>query len=159
MKHPIVLPGLLLAIALGALGVWLSDVIGIRLLGFDRSPISPVMISIVLGMLIGNAVSLPGWTRPGLRFALTRVLRLGIILLGIRLSIVEVARLGVLSIPIVLVAILFGIGFTRYLNRRLSLPPRLGTLIGVGTAICGVSAIVATGRALSTKAMGHSEFP
>ena len=46
---------------------------------------------------------------------------------------------------------LFGIAFTRYLNRRLSLPPRLGTLIGVGTSICGVSAIVATGPGIDAR--------
>ncbi|GJM45379.1 MAG: membrane protein [Gemmatimonadota bacterium] len=145
------LPGLLAAVALGALGIGASQFVGARVLGLAKSPVSPVMVGILLGMLVRNLLGAPAFVRPGLRFAVTKVLRLGIILLGIRLSMFEVARLGLISIPVVVVCILFGILFSSLLNRWFALPARLGTLIGVGTAICGVSAIAATGPVIDAK--------
>lgn len=139
------LPGLALAVALGGFGVVASDVVGKGILGLANSPISPVMIGIVVGMALRNLVLLPDRTGAGLRFAGTKVLRLGIILLGIRLSILDVARLGALSLPVVVVCILAGLVFSSFLAKVFSLPPRLGLLIGVGTSICGISAIAATG--------------
>ena len=145
------LTGFLLAAALGAVGTWLAAWLGRAVWGLEKSPVSPVMVSIVLGMAIGNVVRLPAWTRPGLRFAMTRVLRLGIVLLGIRLSFVEVARLGALAFPLVVLCILSGLLLTGALGRRFGLPPRLVALIGVGTSICGVSAIAATGPAIRAR--------
>ena len=142
------LPGLVLTAAVAWLGLWSSKWIGQTLLGLPKSPISGIMMAIIIGLLIGNVIKLPQILRPGIRFSLKKVLRLGIILLGIRLSILDVLQLGALSIPVVLLCIIGGILITRWLGSKLNLPPRLGTLIGVGTSICGASAIVATGPAI-----------
>ena len=48
-------------------------------------------------------------------------------------------------------AIATGICLTLLVTRKLRLAERLGTLIGVGTGICGASAIVATGPAIEAK--------
>jgi uncharacterized integral membrane protein (TIGR00698 family) len=64
---------------------------------------------------------------------------------------VDVARLGTASIPIVVACIATGVTLSIALGRWMKLPPRLGTLIGVGTSICGVSAIAATGPAIDAK--------
>jgi len=109
------------------------------------------MVAIVLGMLAGNVLRLPAVFRPGVRLAATGVLRAGIVLLGIRLSFVEVARLGALSVPLVAVTIVAGIAISAAVARTFALPPRLGLLIGVGTSICGVSAIAATGPAIDAR--------
>lgn len=138
------LPGLAAAALLAWVATWASDTVGTTVLGFSRSPLSPVLMAIVIGLVIGNVVALPVVLKPGLDFAIKKVLRLGIILLGIRLSLVDVVQLGLIGIPIVILCIIGGIGITLALARRLKLPPRLGLLIAVGTAICGVSAIVAT---------------
>ena len=58
------------------------------------------------------------------------------------------ARLGVAGVPVVLAAIITGLVFVTWFNRRLGLPPRLGTLIAAGTSICGVTAIVSTAPAI-----------
>lgn len=150
-EAPQLLPGLLVAALLAWLSIWLSHYIGVTLMGFQKSPISAVTMAILLGLIIGNIVPLPGWLRPGFTFAVKRVLRLGIILLGIRLSIFDVFKLGAMGVPIVLVCILGALFFTTLLSRWLKLPQRLGTLIAVGTSICGVSAIVATGPAIDAR--------
>jgi uncharacterized integral membrane protein (TIGR00698 family) len=148
---PSLLPGLLVAALLAWLCIWLSKFIGVTLLGFDKTPISAVMLGILLGLIIGAVIPLPQALKPGFRFAVKKVLRLGIIMLGIRLTIFDVFKLGVYGVPIVVICILGALFFTTRINKGLKLPDRLGTLIAVGTSICGVSAIVATGPAIEAE--------
>lgn len=143
-----VLPGLALVGLLAAGSVFLSRLVGQTLFNLERSPLSPVMVAIVLGIAARNLLSLPDFLEPGITVAVRRILRTGIILLGIRLSLLEVLRLGLVGIPIVIGAIAVAILVTVTLARWIQLPQRLVTLIAVGTSICGVSAIVAAGPAI-----------
>lgn len=147
-KIPILFPGLLAVGALTLLSIWLSDFVGEGLLGFEKSPLSPVMIAILLGISISSIKPLPKTFAPGLTFAVKKLLKLGIILLGIRLTIFDVFRLGFFGVPIVILCILGALLITTQINKKLNLSPRLGALIAVGTSICGVSAIVATSPAI-----------
>jgi uncharacterized integral membrane protein (TIGR00698 family) len=146
-----IIPGLAVVILLGLLSMWLSDLIGKDLMGFEKSPISAVMICLILGLVIRNVFKLPTFLNVGFKFSVKKLLRLGIILLGIRLSIFSVFELGLIGIPIVLICITSAVLITTYLNKKLDQPKRLGTLIAVGTAICGVSAIVATSPVIDAK--------
>ncbi|MEX2356402.1 MAG: putative sulfate exporter family transporter [Thermaerobacterales bacterium] len=105
-------------------------------------PVSGVLVAIVLGLLLGNTLSLPAAVQPVIRFAVTTLLRLGIVLVGIKLSLLDIVRLGAWGIPIVAGSIGAGLILVTWMNRLLGLPPRLGTLIAAGTGICGVTAIV-----------------
>ena len=98
---PKLLPGLLAVSVLTWVSIWTSEFIGTRLMGFEKTPVSEVMVAIVLGLLIGVIVQLPKSLKPGLKFTVKKVLRLGIILLGIRLTVFDVFRLGIFGIPIV----------------------------------------------------------
>ncbi len=148
---PVLLPGLLVAALLAWLSIWLSKFIGVTLLGFDKTPISAVMLGILLGLIVGAIVPMPTVLKPGLKFAVKKVLRLGIIMLGIRLTIFDVFKLGAYGVPIVVICILGALFFTTRINKWLKLPERLGALIAVGTSICGVSAIVATGPSIDAE--------
>jgi len=148
---PLLVPGLVVAALLAWLSIWLSDYVGVTLLRFDKTPISAVMLAIVLGLVIGTVMPLPQALKPGFTFAVKKVLRLGIIMLGIRLTIFDVFKLGAFGVPIVVFCILGALFFTTRINRWAKLPERLGTLIAVGTSICGVSAIVATGPAIDAE--------
>ena len=79
---PKLIPGVIVVSLLAWFSFWLSDFIGVNLLDFDKSPVSPVMLAILLGLLIGASISLPDVMKPGLSFAIKKILRLGIILLG-----------------------------------------------------------------------------
>jgi uncharacterized integral membrane protein (TIGR00698 family) len=133
------------------LSKWFSGFLGVDVMGMEKSPISAVMMAILLGLIIGNVFPLPAWLKPGFSFSVKKVLRFGIILLGIRLSIFAVFELGAIGIPIVLLCIIGALFFTTRINNWLNLPERLGALIAVGTSICGVSAIVATGPAIEAE--------
>ena len=147
----LLLPGLGLAAVIAWLSIWLSDVIGVTLLGFEKTPVSAVVIAILLGMLVNNLFRLPGWLRQGITFSVQKVLRLAIILLGIRLSILDVYKIGARCLPVILLTITCGVVLTTLLARWLKIPERLGTLIGVGTSICGASAILATAPAIEAE--------
>jgi len=142
-----IIPGLILAIVVTIVGIQLTKWVAI-LLGLAKSPVSPIMMAIVLGIIVKNTIGVPKLCQAGVGFGLKKLLRLGIILMGIRLSIFAVLKIGVLCTGIVIVAIATGVFLTLLITRKLGLAERLGTLIGVGTGICGASAIVATGPAI-----------
>ena len=146
------LPGLAAAVLVMLAGFALADVLGQLMLAarglFGASPISGVPVAIVLGLLLRNLLTLPAALGHGLKVCTTTILRLGIVLVGIKLSVVEMARLGMAGVPVVMVAIATGLLFVTWFNRKLGLPPRLGTLIAAGTSICGVTAIVSTAPAI-----------
>lgn len=137
------LPGLLLALVLALLGKLLADSLA-PLLGMQKGAISGIMMAILLGILVSNLLRLPAALEPGIMFALRRVLRLGIVLLGIRLSLVEAGAIGLKSLPVIIGTVATALLLVTYLSRRLGLSERLGSLIAVGTSICGATAIVAT---------------
>ena len=146
-----ILPGLLLALVLAFAGQFLSDFIGIDLMGLPKSPISAIMMAIILGIIIRNTITLPAALQPGIRFGLVRILRLGIVLLGIRLSLGEAGSIGLQALPVIIGAVAAALLIVTYLARRLGLSGKLGTLIAVGTSICGATAIVATAPTIAAK--------
>jgi uncharacterized integral membrane protein (TIGR00698 family) len=138
------LPGLGLAGALAVVGSGLADWIGSALFGLERTPLSPILLAILGGLLIRNTLGLPAVYEAGLQLCLKRLLRLGVALLGLRLSLGAVGAIGLTALPVVLACIASALLAVRVASRALGVPQRLGTLIAVGTAICGNSAIVAT---------------
>jgi uncharacterized integral membrane protein (TIGR00698 family) len=145
-------PGVAAAFGVMVAGFWLADLIGRQILAAQgltgSSPVSGVPVAIVLGLLLRNTLPLPATLAPGLKFATTTILRAGIVLVGIRLSLFDVLKLGLAGLPVVVAAIATGMLFVTWFNRKLGLPPRLGTLIAAGTSICGVTAIVSTAPAI-----------
>lgn len=146
-----IIPGLVLALILAFSGQYLSEFIGVTLMGLPKSPISAIMIAILLGILIRNTITLPNSLQPGIRFGLVRVLRAGIVLLGIRLSLDEVGAIGLQALPVIFGTVLAALLIVIYFSRKLGLSGRLGTLIAVGTSICGATAIVATAPAIGAR--------
>ncbi|MDX1459786.1 MAG: putative sulfate exporter family transporter [Xanthomonadales bacterium] len=147
-----VLPGVLLALALAISGAFLAEWLGADLLGLPRSPISPIMMAILLGMLLRNTLMLPAWLEPGIRFSLVRILRAGIVLLGIRLGLAEAGAIGMQGLPIIIGCVAAALILVTWLSRRIGLGGRLGTLIAAGTGICGATAIVALSPTIRAKA-------
>ncbi len=141
-RIPSLIPGVALAAAVVAAAVGLSELVN-SAWGFDGL-VSFILVAIVIGIAIRNTIGLAPVFAPGVAFSLKKLLRLGIILLGIRLSILDVLEIGVFGIPIVVGAVLTGLIVATVATRRLGLSDRLGTLIAIGTGICGATAIVAT---------------
>lgn len=136
-------PGVALAVALALAGEAVATWFGTRVLGFESSPVSGILIAILLGLAIRNTIGLPMVYDAGLRLCLRRLLRVGVALLGIRLSLTAAGAIGAVALPIVLACIAVALVTVIWASAVLRLPRRLTTLIAVGTAICGNTAIVA----------------
>ena len=116
-----------------------------------KKTLSEVLIAIIVGLLIRNLASIPKTCEPGIKFALQRVLRFAIILLGLRLSLQAVVKTGVSALLLILVCMSVALSLAYLAGRFFKIPYRLAALIGVGTAICGNSAIVATAPVIEAK--------
>ena len=144
------IPGLLLALLLAIVGNFVADAFS-RAIGMSPGAISGIMVAILIGLALGNFFTLPEWLKPGITFAVKGVLPIGIVLLGLKLSIVEVGAIGLKALPVILVTIPAAILIVTWMARRLGLPDRLGTLIAVGTSICGNTAIVAVSPTIGAR--------
>ncbi|NTV37119.1 MAG: putative sulfate exporter family transporter [Anaerolineaceae bacterium] len=132
--------GINLVLALALLSRFLHGLITQPVL---KNSISEILVAVLLGLYVGNAFPLSKQVRAGAKFALQRLLRLGIILLGLRLSLQDVAATGVTALLLVLTCITIALTLAYFAGRIFHVPPRLAALIGIGTAICGNTAIVA----------------
>lgn len=108
----------------------------------------PVVGAPVIAILGGMAISLvkkpaAGLT-PGIAFASKRVLQGSIIVLGTGLSLGQVLSTGGRSLPVLVGTLVAALGMAWLAGRALGLTADVRTLIGVGTAVCGASAIAAT---------------
>jgi len=143
--------GIALAVAVAIAAGYAADFVGVLLLGFPRSPISPIMMAIVIGMVVANSIPLPERVIDGLHFCTSTILRVGIMLLGIRLSLVSAGTNALIALPFVVVAITVGLTTVGFLGRNMGMRRQLAGLIAVGTSICGCTAIVATAPFIKAK--------
>jgi uncharacterized integral membrane protein (TIGR00698 family) len=131
----------LTALALGKLEFWPFTV---QAQGRAMHPVEPVMIAIILGIVVGNVWRLPKALHPGIKFSVKKLLPLGIVLLGARLHFGEMMKVGGTGLALSALETCLALCLLLLLARWMKLPAKLGTLLGVGTAICGGTAIVAT---------------
>ena len=99
--------------------------------------------AVVLGAVAANLGLLRPATRPGLRLATKKLLRVGVALLGLSLPVAAIAGLGLPVIALVVVTLLTTLLSTAWLGLRLGLGRPRSLLIATGFAICGASAIAA----------------
>jgi uncharacterized integral membrane protein (TIGR00698 family) len=141
------LPGLALILAIAIPARLVQSLITVA----GREVVSAVAIAIVAGILIGNLPGLSEAFRPGTGFAVKRLLRVGIALMGAQLSLAQVAQTGGSSLLVVAVCIVSALLVVRFLAVKMGMSDALGTLLGIGTSICGVTAIVATAPAIEAR--------
>src|SRR2546429_5536025 len=106
-----------------------------------------VLWAIVFGMVIANTVGVAQVFRPGVA-TYDFWLKAGIVLLGARFLLGDVLKLGGVSLVLVAIEIAGSLVFMTFLGRLFKLKPKLTTLLAVGSAVCGVSAIIATKGAI-----------
>ncbi len=133
------LPGLLLCGALASAGFWLAGLPWVR----DTLHLSALLLVILLGMAWKSLLPEPPAALPGIRMAQRPVLRWAVAGLGFRLSLGELWAIGGPALLVVVVSTAVALFGGWWIARRLGLPEKLGLLLGVGSGICGASAVVA----------------
>jgi uncharacterized integral membrane protein (TIGR00698 family) len=137
-------PGLLLLATVGFAGKIIEQSIAAYTKAHHTTfpNIEYVLWAIVIGLIIANTTGVP-------RIFITGVatyefwLKAGIVLLGSRFLLGDVLHLGGISLLLVAVALSLSLTFMHLLGRAFKLKPKLTSLLAVGSAICGVSAIIA----------------
>lgn len=110
-----------------------------------------LVFAVVAGAVIGNTVAIPDWVTPGLRLH-KLLLETGIVLLGAQLTLQQVTTAGPVIILLAMVAVAFGILFVELLSRQVfHLPSKTSSLLAAGSAICGVSAVVAVAGSIDAR--------
>ena len=144
-------PGIILAYIFYLFSIIINNIIGTELLGLEKSPISTVMIAILLGITIGNAFTPRPGMIMGLDFTQKYILKLGIIFLGIRLSFAEFIKFGTIAIPLIIVCIVSVLVLIKLLIKKFPISSKMSYLIAIGTSVCGATAIVATAPVINAK--------
>lgn len=134
--------GLGLAVLIAALAT-----VAARWVPLVGAPVLGIAAGVVLSPWAGRGSVL----RPGLGFASGRVLQVAVVLLGTQMSLRQVWRVGSTSLPVMLGTLAACLVLAYALGRRLGIASDLRTLVGVGTAICGASAIAAVSPVLRAK--------
>jgi uncharacterized integral membrane protein (TIGR00698 family) len=140
---------------LGGLAPGIALVLVVASVATALAHVVPVVGGPVLGIVLGLTVATvrrPGRAMaPGIAFSSRRVLQAAVVVLGTQLSLGQIARTGLQSLPVLLgtlaVCLLAAVCFGRLLGIRTN----LRTLIGVGTGICGASAIAAAAPVIAAE--------
>ncbi|TDX48908.1 YeiH family protein [Orenia marismortui] len=106
-----------------------------------------VLIAILLGMLISNTIKLPQIFVAGIE-SYELWLKLGIVLLGARLVLQNILEIGTIGLILVVLEIIVSIVTVKFLAKKFGLSDKLGSLLGIGIGICGVSAIIGASGAI-----------
>lgn len=132
-----VVPGvaLMAAFAAAAFGLRQLPVIG---------ALSPMILAILMAISYHNLVGTPDWAKPGIKFCLRRILRLGVAMLGLQLTVAQIVEVGGRGVAIILATMVATFLFTTWAGAALRVDRKLAQLIAGGTSICGASAVIAT---------------
>ena len=150
-QYLVVIPGIVLAFVLYSLSQGFNNIVGIELLGYDKSPISTAMIAILFGMFFGNIFQMRDNFVKGLDFTQKYILKLGIICLGIQLKPFEFLEFGAIAIPLIIICIISVLIVIKLLIKKLKIPTRMAYLISIGSTVCGTTAIMATAPVIGAK--------
>jgi len=120
-----------------------------QMMGVAVIPVS--LLCLIIGLIIGNLVSLPSsWVR-GTSYIKKNILQIAIVFLGLKISLAQVFEVGLSSLALIMSVFLLVFVLGVILQRIFFKEKDLITLIGIGTAICGVTAIMASSSVLKSK--------
>jgi len=105
---------------------------------------SPMILSMVIGILFRNIVGAAAWAKLGVTSSLRKLLRIATILLGLQLTSSQVIKIGGGGLSIIAATARVCFAFTIWMEELVGVEPKLAQLIAAGTSICGASAVIAT---------------
>src|SRR5215470_16457838 len=143
------IPGVALLAVIGFVGKLLEKNINLyaKAHRWTFPNIEYVLWAILIGLAISNIFGLAEIFKPGVA-TYEFWLKTGIVVLGSRFLLGDVAKLGGVSLLLVFIEIAGSLAFMTFLGRLFGLKPKLTSLLAVGSAVCGVSAIIATKGAI-----------
>lgn len=141
-------PGILLVTAIYFIVVLIHEYL-FMLAKIPAIPLS--LLCLISGIILGNIISLSPSINSGRDWIKKNILQLAIIFLGFKISIVQVLELSMSSLILILMIFLVVMVLFYVLKNIFNKDQELVKLIGIGTAICGVTAIMASSSILKSK--------
>ena len=129
------IPGILLCLAI-SVPCWFLG----KLLPVVGAPVFAIIAGMIITLVLKKKDSFAG----GITFTSKKILQYAVILLGFGLNLSEIAKVGSMSLPIIVSTIATSLIVSFVLYKIMKTPANVSTLIGVGSSICGGSAIAAT---------------
>lgn len=146
-----VIPGVALTLGLAFAASFGSSEIASHLMNGKASPVSPVLLGIVCGMLWRHFIGLGPNAQQGVQWVLGTILHIGIALVGLRLTVSGLAGVGPAAFAVVVACITTALVVSKIVGRMLGLSNVMQGLLAVGSAVCGCTAIVATSPAIRAR--------
>lgn len=106
-------------------------------------PVFAMLIGMVVALFVKNG-SLRTALEPGVKYTSKKILQYAVILLGFGMNLADILAKGQQSLPIIIATITTSLVIAFVLCKAMKIPSKVATLIGVGSSICGGSAIAAT---------------
>lgn len=113
-------------------------------LGKQFPIIGGAVIAILAGMILTIFIKNKTPFESGVKFTSKKILQWAVILLGFGLNLRVILETGKQSLPIILSTITVSLVIAFVLHKLMHIPGKISTLVGVGSSICGGSAIAAT---------------
>lgn len=126
-------------------GIALALVIAIPswIIGQKFPVVGGPVFAILIGMLLSPIIKNKSALLPGITYTSKKVLQYAVILLGFGLNLTTVLETGKSSLPIILSTITVALVLSYIMYRVLKMPSKISQLVGIGSCICGGSAIAA----------------
>lgn len=138
------IPGILICILIAGLSTFLGN---LKIGNFSLEVIGAPVFAIIFGMLITlirPTLASGELFQSGIKFTSKKILQWAVIILGFSLNIGTIAKVGSQSLPVIICTITISLVMAFLMKKLLKIDSKVATLIGVGSSICGGSAIAAT---------------
>jgi len=133
------LPGIMVCIIIAAFSTTMVKLIPwLQIVG---APVLGIITGIAVGTAFKKSKEAP--FRQGISFTSKKVLQAAVVLLGFGLNLATVGKVGITSLPIIISTIATSLVVAYIIYRVFNVPSKVASLIGIGSSICGGSAIAA----------------
>lgn len=130
-------PGIIFVLAISYSSIFLNELFKVYI------NLEALTIAIIIGILYNNIIETQDILQSGVKFSLKKLLKVGIVLLGFKLNMGAILQLGPKILTMVLIFVPLALFLSMLLGKFFNANRQLSALIGVGSCICGASAVVA----------------
>lgn len=132
-----IIPGVIFVLCISVVSIYINDSMK------NIINLEALTIGIIIGIIYNNTIKTQAVFKKGVNFTLKTLLKVGIVLLGFKLNFNSLMQLGPKVLIMVLIFVPSTLLIAVLLGRIFKIQGKLATLIGVGSCICGASAVVA----------------
>lgn len=126
------------------MGICLVIAIPAAFLGSCFPVVGGPVFAILIGMVLNLCIKDKSGMQPGITYTSKKILQYAVILLGFGMNLTDILMRGRQALPIILSTITTSLVIAYILCKAMKVPTKIATLVGVGSSICGGSAIAAT---------------